>query len=100
MSAIPTRSVLQHRVPMGLSIALEIKQLVSFRITLQWRFRSLSVTLRRGEWLFGSGQDPVTRNNIDPHECNWVHNNSACDGNPRVEDTASLPSYPGFIPLK
>lgn len=52
-------------------------------------------------WLFGSGQDPVTRNdNIDPRECNWVHNNIACDGNPRVEDTASLHSYPGFLPLK
>ncbi len=33
---------------------------------------------------------------IDPNECNWVHNITACDGNPTLEDPP-LPTYEDWL---
>ena len=48
-----------------------------------WRCGHRALDPTYEEWLaeFGSGQDPVTSvDDIDPNECNWVHNINACEG--------------------
>ena len=45
-----------------------------------------------------SGDQPPVRSDegIDPNECNWAHNNTACDGSPTLEDPP-LPRYEDWL---